>query len=90
VHGAPAAGPYDAILIEGAVQTIPAEIAEQLKEGGRLLVCENAHMRPGHNAGLARAKYYEKREGVLSARVLFDTSVSLLPGFAAVQKFTFN
>lgn len=89
-HGAPAAGPYDAIVIEGAVQVIPEQITAQLKEGGRLLVCENAQLKAGQSAGLARAKYYEKREGVLSARVLFDTSVALLPGFEAPRVFTFN
>lgn len=89
-HGAPAAGPYDAMVIEGAVQQLPEALLTQLKEGGRLLVCENAQLRPGERAGLAYAKYYEKREGKLSGRVLFDTSVSLLPGFEATKHFAFN
>ena len=90
VHGAPGAGPYDAVLIEGAVQQIPEAISAQLKEGGRLLVCHNKHLRPGSRTGLAQAKYYEKRDGKLSARVLFDTSVSLLPGFEIAPSFIFN
>lgn len=89
-HGAPGAGPYDAILIEGAVQVIPDEIASQLKEGGRLLVCENKQVRPGGRGGLAQACYYEKRDGTLSARILFDTGVSILPGFEAPPAFSFN
>lgn len=89
-HGAPGAGPYDAILVEGAVQVLPDAIAAQLKEGGRLLVCENKQLRPGGHVGLAQAKYYEKREGRLSARVLFDAGISLLPGFEAPPTFSFN
>lgn len=89
-HGAAGAGPYDAILIEGAVYQVPDAIAAQLKEGGRLLVCINKHLRPGAKGGLAQAMYYEKRDGKLSARVLFDTSVSMLPGFEQPARFTFN
>lgn len=89
-HGAAGAGPYDAILIEGAVHQVPDAIASQLKEGGRVLVCLNKHLRPGASSGLAQAMYYEKRDGKLSARVLFDTSVSLLPGFEQPTRFNFN
>lgn len=88
--GAPGAAPYDAILIEGAVQVIPDAVAAQLKESGRLLTCVNRQLRPGARTGLAKAHYYEKCDGKLSSRILFDTSVSLLPGFEAPPVFTLN
>lgn len=89
-HGAPGAGPYDAILVEGAVQVLPDAVTAQLKDGGRILVCENRQLRPGGHVGLSQAKYYEKREGMLSGRVLFEAGISLLPGFEASPKFSFN
>jgi len=89
-HGAPGAAPYDAILIEGAVEVIPAGIVEQLKDGGRLLAIEILQLRSGANSGLGEAKYYEKINGRLSARVLFEAGVSVLPGFAKEAGFRFN
>ncbi|MEJ2019920.1 MAG: protein-L-isoaspartate O-methyltransferase [Maritimibacter sp.] len=31
-------GPYDAIIVEGAVQDVPARLTDQLKDGGRIAV----------------------------------------------------
>jgi protein-L-isoaspartate(D-aspartate) O-methyltransferase len=89
-HGAPATAPYDAILIEGAVQVIPEAISSQLKVGGRLLVCEQKHHAPGTISGLAQIMVYDcYKDGTLSARSVGDTSASLLPGFAAAPQFQF-
>jgi protein-L-isoaspartate(D-aspartate) O-methyltransferase len=89
-HGAPATAPYDAILIEGAVQVIPEAISSQLKVGGKLLVCEQKHHAPGTLSGLAQIVVYDcLKGGVLSARRIGDTSASLLPGFAAAPQFQF-
>lgn len=89
-HGAPGAAPYDAILIEGAVQAIPQALAAQLKENGRLLAIEHIQQRSGSLSGLGVARYYTKNNNQLSARNLFDAGVSLLPGFAHEQGFRFN
>jgi len=35
--GAPRHGPYDAIVIEGGVQDLPAGLIDQLKDGGRIV-----------------------------------------------------
>ncbi len=90
VEGASGAGPYDAILIEGGIEYIPDALVKQLKEGGRIVTCEMKQVRPGATGGLARGMYYEKRDMRASGRVLFDTSVSLLPGFAKPATFSFN
>lgn len=36
VAGAPASGPYDAIVIEGGVEEVPQALLDQLKVGGRI------------------------------------------------------
>jgi protein-L-isoaspartate(D-aspartate) O-methyltransferase len=88
-HGAPGAAPYDAILIEGAVEQIPDTIFAQLKEDGRLVaVLENPKARGP--LGCGTASLYEKHDGQISARPLFDAGVAPLPGFLIPTGFEFN
>lgn len=75
-------GSYDVIFIEGAVDFIPKDIFEQMKDGGRLVVVE------GHgNAGVARI--YVKEDGIVSACRAFNLSVKCLPGFLKTPDFIF-
>ncbi len=80
--GWPAAAPYDAILLDGAVELIPQAMLAQLKEGGRL----GAVVRSG---SAARATIYARTGASFSARPVFDAAVPPLPGFAAPQGFVF-
>jgi protein-L-isoaspartate(D-aspartate) O-methyltransferase len=80
--GAPADGPYDAALFNGAIEQLPECFASQLKEGGRL-VCI---LRRGP-AG--QAILYRAVGGELSGRTLFDASAPLLPGFVSPPAFVF-
>ncbi|GGD22435.1 protein-L-isoaspartate O-methyltransferase family protein [Aureimonas glaciei] len=74
--------PYDVILVEGAVDSVPKALVGQLADGGRLIVVE------GHgNAGFAVV--YLNEEGVISRRPAFNCSVKSLAGFAQVPTFTF-
>lgn len=75
-------GPYDVILINGAVEHIPQIIFEQLKEGGRLVgvVCE---------VGFGKASLYVKSKNSVSHRPTFDVSVPVLPGFETTKEFVF-
>jgi protein-L-isoaspartate(D-aspartate) O-methyltransferase len=82
--GAAASAPYDAILIEGAVQEIPRAILEQLAEGGRLTTVVAA---PSGVLGVAQLVV--KEGGVTSGRPLFDAGTPALPGFARPARFTF-
>jgi len=82
--GAPAEAPYDAILIEGAVQQIPRMILDQLAEGGRLTTVTAA---PAGVLGVAQLMVREG--GVTSGRALFDAGTPALPGFAVPARFTF-
>jgi protein-L-isoaspartate(D-aspartate) O-methyltransferase len=81
--GAPADGPFDLILIDGAVAEIPAAIDAQLAEGGRLVT---VRVRSGN---FGQAILRERTGGALSSRDLFDAGSPLLPGFAAKAGFVF-
>ena len=78
--GAAQHGPYDVIVIEGAVEAIPAALIDQLKEGGRIgcLFQEGA---------LGEARIGLKQSGVLSWRMAFNAGAPLLPGFLTEKAF---
>ncbi|MBL28799.1 MAG: protein-L-isoaspartate O-methyltransferase [Rhodospirillaceae bacterium] len=77
-------GPYDVIVIEGGVETIPAPLEEQLAEGGRLLAVEQRTSR-----GPGKATLVARTRGRVSSRVLFDASVPRLEEFLAPRGFVF-
>ena len=80
--GLPDQGPFDGILIDGAVETVPETLFEQLKEGGRLATVEG--MPP-----YSRAVLYEKIGDDVSRRALFEASSKPLPGFERAHAFEF-
>ncbi|HMB14008.1 MAG TPA: protein-L-isoaspartate O-methyltransferase [Roseovarius sp.] len=79
--GAPDHGPYDAILVQGAVEHLPEAITDQLKEGGRMacLFIEGA-------LGVVRMGY--KIDGRLNWRYAFNAGAPVLPGFERHAAFT--
>lgn len=82
--GVPASGPYDVILIEGAVRQIPPAILDQLAEGGRLVT-----VMAGSPGAMGVAHLFVKEGGVTSGRPLFDAGTPMLQGFAPPPRFTF-
>lgn len=78
--GAAKHGPYDVIIVEGAVAALPAEIGDQLCEGGRIAVLfmEGA-------LGVCRIGY--KIDGVITWRFAFNAAAPVLPGFERAQVF---
>lgn len=82
-HGCPGEAPFDVILFEGAVETLPENYFDQLKGGGRLVVVEGVG-----NAGEARL-YYKDEEGIVSGRFGFNCSIKPLPGFRKERGFVF-
>ena len=76
-------GPYDVILIEGAVAEVPSDLTDQLVDGGRLAAIVN----DGHGQG--KAVLMIKRDGNISKRELFDATVPRLPGFEPRMGFVF-
>jgi len=82
--GLAAQGPYNVILLAGAVPEVPAALLQQLAEGGRLIGVVRAAGAPIGQAVLV------KRSGALfPQRVLFDAGTPVLPGFESKAGFVF-
>ncbi|MGH1369406.1 MAG: protein-L-isoaspartate O-methyltransferase family protein [Maritimibacter sp.] len=79
-EGAAKHGPYDVIIVEGAVQDVPAAIKDQLQDGGRIIALFN-------EGNLGRVKLGLKRDGNLSWRFAFNASGTILPGFETKKTF---
>ena len=74
--------PYDRILIDGAVESIPDTIVDQLADGGRLgtaLV----------DRGITRLTVGRKAGGAFGCLSLGDAGTPTLPGFSKPAVFTF-
>lgn len=87
VHGPMTAGwaaeaPYDAILLNGSVDSAPESLLAQLKPGGRLV----AVVGRGRSG---RATVFTHTTGGIGSRVAFDAAVPPLPGFEARPGFVF-
>ncbi len=82
VQGVAASGPYDVIVVGGAVDEIPQALFDQLKERGRLVAVEGLG-----NAGVARL--YLKDNGLVTGRRAFNAAVKPLPGFERIKAFEF-
>lgn len=75
--------PYNVIIFDGAVADVPATILDQVSDGGRLL----AVVREPGKVGVARL--YERENGVIGHRDLFDANIPYLPGFEPAERFVF-
>ena len=82
-EGYAAQGPYDIILVGGAIASVPSALSDQLSEGGRLA----AVVDDGKGRGIAILMI--KRHGFVSQRELFEASVPRLPGFEPKMGFVF-
>ena len=80
VHGAPEAGPYDAIVIEGGVAQVPQTVTDQLKDGGRIVAIFR-------NGALGEARVGHKSAGRVHWRGIFNACAPILPGFATTPEF---
>jgi protein-L-isoaspartate(D-aspartate) O-methyltransferase len=75
-------GPYDVIMLQGAVEEIPSSLTDQLKEGGRICaIFQDA------NLGECRLGY--KNNNKISWRSVFNATAPILDGFEAKPEFKF-
>jgi protein-L-isoaspartate(D-aspartate) O-methyltransferase len=74
-------GPYDAIVIEGAIEVVPDALFDQLKDGGRLVAIS------GRGAG--RATVWQREGRSFGAAEVFDATGDVLPGFEKPPAFAF-
>jgi protein-L-isoaspartate(D-aspartate) O-methyltransferase len=84
--GWPSAGPFDLILIEGAVAAIPAQFAGQMAPDGRIVAVLADGPEPG---GLGRAVLAAASGGGFAVVKMFDCTARILPAFRPAPVFTF-
>ncbi|MEL6523783.1 MAG: protein-L-isoaspartate O-methyltransferase [Pseudomonadota bacterium] len=79
-EGAPKHGPYDVMIIEGAVEIVPEQLLDQVKDGGRIaaLFAEDS---------LGVVKIGHKIDGGVDWRFAFNAGAPALPGFSAPRAF---
>lgn len=80
-QGWPARSPYDAILIDGAVDHLPATLADQLADGGRLAAAIDR--------GVINLVYGRKHGGSFGLTEFAEAQSARLPGFEQPKAFTF-
>jgi protein-L-isoaspartate(D-aspartate) O-methyltransferase len=81
--GDAAHGPYQVIVIEGAVAQIPEMLLGQLADGGRLIAVVNGE------PSFGKATLILRTGDVFSRREVFEAAISPLPGFQAKPRFVF-
>ena len=79
-EGSEKSGPYDIIMIEGGVQSVPGALLAQLREGGRI-ACVFAE----GNLGVVRIGH--KLDGLINWRFAFNASAPVLAGFEKTAEF---
>lgn len=80
--GSPGEGPYDVIVIDGAVAELPAALVGQLAEGGRLVTGLVER-------GVTRLCSGRKSGSAFGLASLADMEMVVLPGFAKPEGFVF-
>jgi protein-L-isoaspartate(D-aspartate) O-methyltransferase len=80
--GHPAGAPYDVILLDGAIETLPGGLLDQLADGGRLAAVV------GYGRA-ATATLYTRSGDDIGERPIFDADVPPLPGFRNPEVFVF-
>jgi protein-L-isoaspartate(D-aspartate) O-methyltransferase len=77
-------GPYDVIIVNGAVAEVPKTLTDQLSpEGGRLATVVRAGSEPG------KGSVFERWDKAVGRRTLFDANTPVLPGFRKQPGFVF-
>ncbi|SFJ57589.1 protein-L-isoaspartate(D-aspartate) O-methyltransferase [Jannaschia pohangensis] len=79
-EGAAKAGPFDVIMIDGAIETLPTALPAQLREGGRIAAIFQ-------KGALGEVRVGQVVDGHLAWRFAFNASAPVLPGFAANREF---
>ncbi|GHA60357.1 protein-L-isoaspartate O-methyltransferase [Amylibacter ulvae] len=80
--GAKKHGPYDVIMLQGSVSTIPDSLIEQLNDTGRIVAIFS-----DGKYGVCRIGY--KSHGKIDWRDAFDATAPMLEGFQTEETFTF-
>lgn len=84
--GLPGEGPFDVILVNGAIEVRPEALLAQLADGGRLLAVESAQ---GAGVGSGQMMLWERIGDAFGSRRLFPAAAEPLAGFARKPMFAF-
>jgi protein-L-isoaspartate(D-aspartate) O-methyltransferase len=82
IEGARAEGPFDVIVVEGAIEQVPETLLSQLAEGGRLVAVMN-------DGPQGKGTIFLKEHGGIGRRAVFDAAAPLLAGFKKAMGFVF-
>jgi protein-L-isoaspartate(D-aspartate) O-methyltransferase len=74
--------PYDVLVIDGAVEEVPATLAEQVKPGGRIVTGLV-------DRGVTRLAAGVRSEGGFGLNAFADVECAILPGFEKPRGFKF-
>ncbi len=80
--GHAAAGPYDSILVDGAIADAPQALLDQLRDGGRLVAVIGT-------GRVGRITRWQRRGSSFDIRVIGDAGAPTLPGFERAATFVF-
>jgi protein-L-isoaspartate(D-aspartate) O-methyltransferase len=81
-EGAPAHAPYDVLVIDGAVEAVPASLADQVKQGGRIVTGLV-------DKGVTRLAAGVRTSAGFGFATFADSECTVLPGFEQPRGFQF-
>ena len=82
LEGAPAHGPYDLVLFEGAVEDLPPAYLDQVKVGGRVVAIFS-------DGPVGQCRVGRRTDAGITWRRAFDATAPVLPGFVIEKSFEF-
>tara|TARA_B110000014_G_C19945413_1_gene489150 strand:+ start:114 stop:764 length:651 start_codon:yes stop_codon:yes gene_type:complete len=82
IEGCSEQGPFNAIIIEGAIDEVPPKILNQLEDNGRLIAMIN-------NKGVSNVIEYQKKNNIFTDRFLFSCTAPKLKCFDKRKSFSF-
>jgi len=82
IEGCSEQGPFNAIIIEGAIDEVPPKILNQLEDNGRLIAMIN-------NKGVSNVIEYKKKNNIFIDRFLFSCTAPKLKCFDKRKSFSF-
>ena len=80
--GHAASGPYDVLVVDGAIESVPDAVIAQVRSGGRVVTGIAEH-------GLTRLASGRKTDGGFALAAFVDVECVTLPGFDAPKPFKF-
>lgn len=80
--GDPAHAPFDVIFVNGAVETLPGGLTDQLRDGGRLVAIFV-------EGGRTQCRVLTRSGAGLSERYMFDATAPVVRGFERAAAFSF-